>query len=103
MADYKKENSGALFENTKRESQNHPNYRGDVTLSASVVNSLAEQVRAGKPAVLRLAGWSKRSEKAGWWLSLAASLPMTPQSRSPGDRDKEREKKSLLNDDPPPF
>lgn len=68
MAYEERELSGSLFINDKREEgSNQPNMRGTLTING---------------VQYRLSGWTKHSDRAGKWLSLAAS---PPEDQSPAD------------------
>lgn len=83
--------SGILFVNNKTQNDKSPTFRGDIELSAEVVKFLVENLRAGKPAKLDLAGWNRTSSKGTQFISLKASKPYVrdgatsskPESRNP--------------------
>lgn len=66
--------SGILFVN-KAQNDKAPSFKGDIELSAEVVKFLVENLRAGKPAKLELAGWNKTSSKGTQFISLKLSKP----------------------------
>lgn len=73
MAYEARPNSGSLFVNNKKTTDNMPDYTGDIRLSDELVAELAAAINSGKPALFRLAGWKKKTQKGEGWLSLSAS------------------------------
>lgn len=66
--------SGILFANQKQ-SEKAPDFKGDIEFSAEVVKYLVDNLKAGKPAKLDLAGWHRKSAKGTQFISLKASKP----------------------------
>jgi uncharacterized protein (DUF736 family) len=74
MAFEQKPNSGALFTNAQKKSDNHPDLRGDVHLDKTF---LIEQMDKNKGALVKisLSAWKKESAAGKKYLSLSASEP----------------------------
>ena len=64
MADYGSEKSkGGLFINDRRETANHPYWRGPVTITAAQGRLLVQHFKAGAETVeARLAGWKNQND-----------------------------------------
>lgn len=67
---------GAFFANNRKQSQNAPDYRGELRVSAELVQSLNEQLQQGVqfPA-LELSGWKKTSNSGTVYISLSGRKP----------------------------
>ena len=50
MADYQNRDmtQGALFINNRKKQQNHPDFRGELTLSKALLKDLVERVKEGR-------------------------------------------------------
>lgn len=73
MAYEPKANSGSLFINDKKSSDNQPDLRGSIHVSREL---LATLMAKGTPLVeISVAAWNKQSAKGTTYLSLAASAP----------------------------
>lgn len=62
---------GALFVNTRRKSDNQPNFRGEVTLTKAVLKELVDEVKKGNEAKLAVAAWERKSKAGNTYLSLS--------------------------------
>ena len=82
---------GALFVNTRRKSDNQPNFRGEVTLSKALLKELVEEVKKGNEAKLAIAAWEKKCKAGNTYLSLSAQKVVDykpqPMDTSPQDDD----------------
>ena len=58
MADYDNTNRGAIFPETEKKSDKHPDYTGTFNVNGQD---------------FRLAGWKKQSKAGNWFLSLSVS------------------------------
>lgn len=76
---FSKEDSGALFNNRKKTSQNAPDMNGNITLSPKLVQYLNEKMARGEPLSLDVSGWRKRSGQGMEFLSLAVKEKWVPQ------------------------
>ncbi len=76
MVDYKNRDmtQGALFINNRKKQPNHPDFRGELTLSKALLKELVERVKDGKEAKLSLAVWKKKSKAGNEYQSLAAQI-----------------------------
>jgi uncharacterized protein (DUF736 family) len=74
MAFEQKPNSGAMFPNKDKKTENHPDMRGDIHLDKTFLISLMDK---SKNSLVKIAvsGWKKESSKGLKYLSLAASEP----------------------------
>lgn len=76
---FSKEDSGALFNNRKKTSQNAPDMNGNITLSPKLVQYLNEKMARGEPLSLDISGWRKRSGQGMEFLSLSIKEKWVPQ------------------------
>ena len=97
MADYSNRDmtQGALFINNRKKQTNHPDFRGELTLSKALLKELVEKVKEGKEAKLSLAVWKKpqatlttldivgKDTGPGRALSRASGRPSSPNSLPP--------------------
>lgn len=65
---------GALFINTRRSKDNHPNYRGEITISKSLLRELVERAKQGGDIKIALAAWERKSKAGNRYLSVAGQL-----------------------------
>jgi len=74
MAFEQKPNSGALFTNAQKKTDNHPDMRGDVFLDKTF---LIEQMDKNKGSLVKISisAWKKESSAGKKYLSLSASEP----------------------------
>jgi len=67
---------GALFKNSRKERDTHPDLQGNIELSQEAVQSVIEQANRGvKYPKLDLSGWTKMSSKGNKFISLSAKKP----------------------------
>lgn len=91
-------NSGSLFVNSQKKSENGPDYSGTITLGGD----LLEEIRnAGDTVDIKIAGWKKTSQKTG-----TTFLSLSVQSGSPQGNGRTYKKpvnngKASKNDDAP--
>jgi uncharacterized protein (DUF736 family) len=78
---------GAFFANNKKQSQNQPDYRGELRLSREVVENLNQQIASGvqNPAI-ELAGWKKVSNSGTTYISLSGKKPYVKDGQAPAPR-----------------
>ena len=76
MADYQNRDmtQGALFINNRKKQTNHPDLRGELTLSKALLKELVAKVKEGKEAKLSLAVWKKKSKAGNEYQSIAAQI-----------------------------
>lgn len=69
-----KPNSGAMFVNEQKKSDNHPDWRGDLHLDKTF---LIEQMNKANGALVKVAvsAWTKTAKSGKEYLSLSASEP----------------------------
>jgi hypothetical protein len=86
MADYSNKDmtQGALFINNRKKQTNHPDFRGELTLSKALLKELVEKVKEGKEAKLSLAVWKKQSKAGNEYQSIAAQI-YTEYKKDSGD------------------
>ena len=74
MAFEQKPNTGAMFRNVQKKSDNHPDMRGDVYLDKTFLINMMDKSKGGLVKIA-LSGWSKESAAGKKYLSLSASEP----------------------------
>jgi len=75
MADNNKDmTQGALFISNRRSKDNHPNYRGEITISKALLRELVERAKQGGEIKIALAAWQKKSKAGNQYLSVAGQL-----------------------------
>jgi uncharacterized protein (DUF736 family) len=84
MAFEQKPNSGALFTNRDKRSQNHPDFRGDLHLDKTF---LIQQMDKSKGALVKISisAWQKTAASGTDYMSLSASEPYVKPSSSKED------------------
>lgn len=73
--------NGNMFEVRDKKHDKYPDWRGDVTLTAEMVEKIAKG--QGGELKLSIAGWYRESPRAGQYLSMKLEFPMAP--REPGN------------------
>ena len=74
MAFEQKPNSGALFTNKDKRSQNHPDFRGDLHLDKTFL--IQQMDKSNGPLVkISVSAWQKTAASGSNYMSLAASEP----------------------------
>lgn len=82
MAFEQKPNSGAMFNNDKKNTANHPDKRGDVHLDRTFLLNLMH--KNSDPLIkISLSGWEKTSAAGKPYLSLSASEPWEAGQAAP--------------------
>lgn len=78
---------GAFFANNRKQQPNHPDYRGELRLSAEVVQNLMTQLQQGVqfPAI-ELSGWKKTSNSGTVYISLSGKKPYVKDGQGGGQR-----------------
>lgn len=67
---------GAFFANTRKQQQNHPDYRGDLQISSELLDNLIAQRQAGVQfPKMELSGWKKVANSGTTFISLSAKKP----------------------------
>lgn len=74
--------SGALFTNTRKTSDKHPDYTGSLEISMDVLKVLVEQAKSGQPIKMDIAGWKKTSKAGKSFLSILANKPYEKKQES---------------------
>jgi hypothetical protein len=83
---------GALFKNSRKERDTHPDLQGNIELSQEAVQSVIEQANRGvKYPKLDLSGWSKVSSKGNKFISLSAKKPWEKSGGGGYSRDDRRD------------
>ncbi len=67
---------GAFFSNSKKQTPNAPDFRGEMRLSREVIENLNQQLQAGVqfPAI-ELSGWKKTSNSGTTYISMSGRKP----------------------------
>lgn len=82
MAFEQKPNTGAMFRNTQKKSDNHPDMRGDVYLDRTFLLNLMH--KNSNPLIkVSISGWSKESAAGKKYLSLSVSEPWEGGAAAP--------------------
>lgn len=67
---------GAFFANTRKQNQNHPDYRGELRVSPEVIQALQAQLQKGVQfPVIELSGWKKTASSGNVFISLQGKKP----------------------------
>ena len=93
MSDRKYAPSGVLFKNNKKTGDKSPDMTGNLEISKEVLKDLITLANDGKPIKMRLAAWSRESEKGTKFLSMIASKDeeFKPKAKSGGKSRNEEE------------
>lgn len=77
---------GAFFANNRKQTQNAPDYRGELRLSREVVDNLVQQLNSGVqfPA-LELSGWKKTSGSGTTYISMSGRKPYVKDGQGGGN------------------
>jgi len=67
-------NTGVLFNNDTKKSENHPDFRGSVDIDRNLLIDLLKKHQSG-PIKVAIAAWKKTSQAGNDFLSLSASEP----------------------------
>ena len=69
-----KPNSGALFANTNKKAENHPDIRGDIYVSRELIAEIAK--KNPSPLIkLSLSAWKRESQAGNKYMSVSVSEP----------------------------
>jgi uncharacterized protein (DUF736 family) len=74
-----KPNTGSLWANDRKTSENHPDLRGEVVIDRKLLADL--MAKGENPVKIALAGWNKTTVNGRDYVSLVASEPFVPQKR----------------------
>lgn len=86
--------NGALFKNDDKKKANHPDYKGNFTLTAELLKALAQAMGNSNELKVYLGAWLKEG-KSGKYLSLSVNAPFEKNGAAPSRG------RADLNDDPP--
>ena len=77
-----KPNTGAMFANEQKKSENHPDMRGDLYLDKTF---LIEQAHKADGALVKISisAWKKEAKSGKKYLSLSASEPFVKKESNP--------------------
>lgn len=79
-----KPNSGALFTNRDKRSQNHPDFRGDLHLDKTFL--IQQMDKSNGPLVkIAVSAWNKTAASGTEYMSLAASEPYVKPAQAADD------------------
>lgn len=74
-----KPNTGSLWHNDRKTDEKHPDMRGEVVVSKSLLVDL--MAKGEDPVKIALAGWNKTTINGRDYMSLVASEPFVPQKK----------------------
>jgi uncharacterized protein (DUF736 family) len=75
-----KPNTGSLWHNDKKSSDNHPDMRGEIVVDKQL---LMDQINKGEnPVKLSISAWNRTSLAGRDYMSLSVSEPFIPQPRA---------------------
>lgn len=72
-------NSGALWPNEKRETESHPNVRGDIKVTRALLKELMAN-SSDELVTIALSGWT-RTYNGNKFISLKADKPYVPRNQ----------------------
>lgn len=73
-------NTGTLFHNNRKMSDNHPDMRGDIYLDRSFLRNLLDKVE-GDIITVSVSAWNKQSQRTGTeFLSMSISEPFVKKA-----------------------
>lgn len=77
---------GALFQNSRKTQQNHPDYQGNFNLTKELLDAFCNAFdRAnGGECKVQLGGWKKQDKNGKPYLSLSVAPPYEPQQQPTG-------------------
>jgi len=76
--------SGALFANSDKKSQNHPDWRGNIEVTPEQMQRLYEMSQAGLTPKLQVAGWWRQPKSGGdTFLSMSTEAYMKQDAPQP--------------------
>lgn len=102
MSYQQKPNTGTLFHNTSKQSEKHPDRRGQIHLSREFLEKMMEQ--EGELVVMDISAWENTSAKGVEYLSLGIQAPYVKQAKpEPKPEPKPQEQPSLDDDSDIPF
>ncbi len=79
MTYQQKPNTGTLFHNTSKQSEKHPDRRGQIHLSREFLEKMMEQ--DGELVVMDISAWENTSAKGVEYLSLGIQAPYVKQAK----------------------
>lgn len=79
MSYQQKPNTGTLFHNTSKQSEKHPDRRGQIHLSREFLEKMMEQ--EGELVVMDISAYDNISAKGVEWLSLGIQAPYVKQAK----------------------
>lgn len=90
-----KPNTGSLWANDRKTSENQPDLRGEIVVDKQLLVDLI--AKGENPVKIALAGWNKTTVNGRDYVSLVASEPFIPQKKV------EPEPKPVVDDEDVPF
>jgi hypothetical protein len=79
MSYQQKPNTGTLFHNTSKQSEKHPDRRGQIHLSREFLEKMMQQ--EGELIVMDISAYDNISAKGVEWLSLGIQAPYVKQAK----------------------
>lgn len=99
MTYQQKPNTGTLFHNTSKQSEKHPDRRGQIHLSREFLEKMMQQ--EGELIVMDISAYDNISAKGVEWLSLGIQAPYVKQAKP--EPKPEPTKQADLDDSEIPF
>jgi uncharacterized protein (DUF736 family) len=98
MTYQQKPNTGSLFANTSKQSDKHPDRRGQIHLSREFLEKMMQQT--GDLVVMDISAWENVSASGMEYLGLSIQAPYVKQAKpEPEPKPKPRPEPELLDDD----
>lgn len=80
-----KPNTGTMFQNTYKKSDNHPDMKGDLFLDRSFLRSMLDETE-GDIVKLSVSAWNAQSQRTGTeYISMSVSKPYVKQASPMGE------------------
>lgn len=82
--DKSRQTGGALFNNTRKERETHPDRTGYIEITPEFYRVIGEHMAKANGGTIRLdvSAWVKKSDRAGEFLSLALKEPFIKKPRN---------------------
>ena len=101
MSYQQKPNTGTLFQNTSKQSDKHPDRRGQIYLSREFLEKMLEQ--DSELVVMDISAWENTSAKGVDYLGLSIQAPYVKQAKPEPKPEPKRESPPVEDDSDFPF